>query len=84
MSGLGACRDLRPCPVPHQGDESDLEFPRQLSEAACSKDRVVMGEFNFPDVCWDKQAARSAHSQKFLTSLQDLTYCRRYAFPLGK
>ena len=64
---LGVC--YRP---PHQEEKLDLEFLRQLSEAVQSRDVVVMGDLNYPDICWEAQSAKSNHSRRFLTCIQDL------------
>ena len=43
---VGVC--YRP---PNQDDETDEVFYEQLAEAAQSPALVLMGDFNFPDIC---------------------------------
>ena len=54
---------------PNQGEELDQEFLSQLMEAVRSKDGVIMGDLNFPDICWEEQSARSDHSCRFLADI---------------
>ena len=56
----------------HQEDELDLGFSGQLSEAVRSRNMVVMGDLNYPDICWEDQSARTNHSRMFLICIQDL------------
>jgi len=37
---------------PNQDEETDEAFYKQLAEAAQSPALVLMGDFNFPDMCW--------------------------------
>ena len=36
-----------------------------------SEDVIVMGDFNYPDICWRLNSEKTARSNKFLTSLAD-------------
>ena len=47
---------------PNQGEELDQEFLGQLTEVVKAQDVVVMGDLNFPDICWEEQSARSDRS----------------------
>ncbi|XP_059578763.1 RNA-directed DNA polymerase from mobile element jockey isoform X1 [Alligator mississippiensis] len=64
---VGVC--YRP---PHQGEEIDSGLLRQLLETIKAKEAVVMGDLNYPDICWETQTAKSHHSRRFLTGVQDL------------
>ena len=57
---------------PNQGEELDQEFLGQLTEVVKAKDVGVMGDLNFPDICWEEQTARSERSRRFLARVQDL------------
>ncbi|CAM2095472.1 unnamed protein product [Caretta caretta] len=63
---VGAC--YRP---PDQGDEVDEAFFRQLTEATRSHALILMGDFNFPDICWESNTAVHRQSRKFLESVGD-------------
>ncbi|CAM5130792.1 unnamed protein product [Natator depressus] len=63
---VGVC--YRP---PDQGDEVDEAFFRQLAEATRSHALVLMGDFNFPDICWESNTAVHRQSRKFLESVGD-------------
>ncbi|CAM2111629.1 unnamed protein product [Caretta caretta] len=66
MIMMGVC--YRP---PDQGDEVDEAFFRQLAEATRSHTLVLMGDFNFPDICWESNTAVHRQSRKFLESVGD-------------
>ncbi|KYO44843.1 hypothetical protein Y1Q_0016637 [Alligator mississippiensis] len=57
---------------PNQGEELDHEFSGQLAKALKARDVVVMGDLNYPDICWEEQSARSEGSRRFLAKIQDL------------
>ncbi|CAM4394956.1 unnamed protein product [Caretta caretta] len=63
---VGVC--YRP---PDQGDEVDEAFFRQLTEASGSHALILMGDFNFPDICWESNTAVHRQSRKFLESVGD-------------
>ncbi|CAM5114317.1 unnamed protein product [Natator depressus] len=63
---VGVC--YRP---PDQGDEVDEAFFRQLMEATRSHALILMGDFNFPDICWESNTAVHRQSRKFLESVGD-------------
>ncbi|CAM4612895.1 unnamed protein product [Lepidochelys olivacea] len=63
---VGVC--YRP---PDQGDEVDEAFFRQLTEATRSHALILMGDFNFPDICWESNTAVHRQSRKFLESVGD-------------
>ncbi|CAM4495102.1 unnamed protein product [Caretta caretta] len=63
---VGVC--YRP---PDQGDEVGEAFFRQLAEATRSHALVLMGDFNFPDICWESNTAVHRQSRKFLESIGD-------------
>ena len=57
---------------PTQSPELDQEFTRELTEAACSRTFVVMGDFNYPDISWEDHSAKSERAQSFLSCVDDL------------
>ncbi|CAM4601352.1 unnamed protein product [Lepidochelys olivacea] len=63
---VGVC--YRP---PDQGDEVDEAFFRQLTEATRSHALILMGDFNFSDICWESNTAVHRQSRKFLESVGD-------------
>ncbi|CAM5172065.1 unnamed protein product [Eretmochelys imbricata] len=54
---------------PDQGDEVDEAFFWQLAEATRLHALVLMGDFNFPDICWESSTAVHRQSRKFLESV---------------
>ena len=38
----------------NQREELDQEFLGQLAEALKARDVVVMGDLNYPDICWEE------------------------------
>ena len=63
---VGVC--YRP---PNQDEETDELFYEQLAEAARSPALVLMGDFNFPDVCWEYNLAQKKQSRWFLECMED-------------
>ncbi|CAM4488283.1 unnamed protein product [Lepidochelys kempii] len=63
---VGVC--YRP---PDQGDEVDEAFFQQLTEATRSHALILMGAFNFPDICWEINTAVHRQSRKFLENVGD-------------
>ena len=43
---------------PNQDEETDEVFYEQLAEAARLLALVLMGDFNFPDICWEYNLAQ--------------------------
>uniref|UniRef100_A0A803T8Q3 Reverse transcriptase domain-containing protein n=1 Tax=Anolis carolinensis TaxID=28377 RepID=A0A803T8Q3_ANOCA len=74
IKGTGTQKDLvvgvyyRP---PSQDEGLDEAFCQQLTKQAQRRDIVVMGDFNYPDICWKTNSAKSTKSNKFLTCLAD-------------
>ena len=58
---MGIC--YRP---PNQDEETDELFYEQLVEAAQSPALVLMGDINFPDICWEYNLAQKKQSRRFL------------------
>ena len=48
------------------------EFTRELAEAAQSQCMVVVGDFNYPSISWEKRLAKSKWLQSFLSCVDDL------------
>ena len=58
---LGVC--YRP---PNQDEEMDKVFYEQLAEVKRSPALVLMGDFNFPDICWKYNTVQKKQSGRFL------------------
>ena len=56
---------------PNQDEETDEVFYEQLEEAARSPALVLMGDFNFPDICWEYNLAQKKQSRRFLECMED-------------
>ncbi|XP_048786380.1 uncharacterized protein LOC125686444 [Lagopus muta] len=63
---VGVC--YRP---PDQEEEVDEAFHKQLEAASRSQALVLMGDFNYPDICWKSNVARHAWSRRFLQCVED-------------
>ena len=63
---VGVC--YRP---PNQNEEADGIFYKQLGEVSQSPALVLMGDFNFPDVCWKYNTAERKQSRRFLERVED-------------
>ena len=63
---VGVC--YRP---PNQDEDTDGVFYEQLPEAARSPALVLMGDFNFPDICWEYNLAQKKQSRRFLECMED-------------
>ena len=46
-------------------------FYEQMAEAARSPALVLMGDFNFPDICWEYNLAQKKQSRRFLECMED-------------
>jgi len=56
---------------PNQDEETDEVFYEQLAEAAESPALVLLGDFNFPDICWEYNTAQKKQSRRFLECMED-------------
>ena len=56
---------------PSQPEEWDDAFCEQTPTQSKGRDVVLMGDFNYPDICWQSNSAKNARSNKFLTALAD-------------
>jgi len=56
---------------PDQEDEADEAFYKQLKVASQSQALVLMGDFNYPDICWEDYTARHTQTRRFLQSIDD-------------
>ena len=54
-----------------QDEEVDKTLYRQLGEVSRSLPLVLMGDFNFPDICWIYNTADREQSQRFLECVGD-------------
>ncbi len=56
---------------PNQDEETDEVFYEQLAEAARSLALVLMGDFNFSNICWEYNIAQKKQSRWFLEYMGD-------------
>ena len=56
---------------PNQDEEKDEAFCEQLAEVARSPALVLMGDFNFSDICWKYNTAQRKQSKRFLECVVD-------------
>ena len=63
---VGVCYRL-----PNQDEESDEAFYKQLAESVQSPALVLMGDFNFPDICWKHSVVQKKQSRGFLDCMKD-------------
>ncbi|XP_050797305.1 uncharacterized protein LOC127045326 [Gopherus flavomarginatus] len=56
---------------PNQVEEVDEAFFKQLTKSSKAQDLVVMGDFNYPDICWENNTAGHRLSNKFLDCIAD-------------
>ncbi|RMC22210.1 hypothetical protein DUI87_00521 [Hirundo rustica rustica] len=63
---LGVC--YRP---PNQEEEVDNLLYKQLKNVSGSSARVLVGDFNLPDTCWELHTAERRQSRKFLECMED-------------
>ena len=57
--------------LPNQDEETDELFYEQLAEAVQSPAFILMGDFNFPDICWEYNIAKKKQSRRFLECMED-------------
>ena len=55
----------------NQDEEIDELFYEQLAEAVRSSALVLMGDFNFPNICWEYNLAQKKQSRRFLECMED-------------
>ncbi|TRZ25108.1 hypothetical protein HGM15179_002011 [Zosterops borbonicus] len=56
---------------PHQEEEVDNLFYKQLETVSGSSALVLVGDFNLPDICWELNTAEKRQSRKFLDCMDD-------------
>ncbi|PKU42646.1 glycerol kinase [Limosa lapponica baueri] len=56
---------------PDQEEDVYEAFYRQLEIASQSQALVLMGDFNYPDICWKDNTARHTQPWRFLQSIDD-------------
>uniref|UniRef100_K7EXH4 Endonuclease/exonuclease/phosphatase domain-containing protein n=1 Tax=Pelodiscus sinensis TaxID=13735 RepID=K7EXH4_PELSI len=56
---------------PTQVEEVDEAFFKQLTILSKAQDFVVIGDFNYPDICWENNTAGHRLSNKFLDCIGD-------------
>ena len=56
---------------PTQDEEVDKRLYKQLGEVSRSLPLVLVGKFNFPDICWNYNTADREQSQRFLEYVGD-------------
>ncbi|PKU29020.1 nedd4-binding protein 2-like 2 [Limosa lapponica baueri] len=57
--------------LPDQGEPTDEALLLQLQEPSHSKDLVLLGDFNHPEICWKSNTVRCRQSRRFLECLDD-------------
>ncbi|XP_063280190.1 uncharacterized protein LOC134564864 isoform X3 [Prinia subflava] len=63
---VGVCYRL-----PEQEEEVDEAFYRQLEAASQFQALVLVGDLNYPDICWRSNTAKHKQSRRFLESIDD-------------
>ncbi|KAJ7416114.1 glycerol kinase [Pitangus sulphuratus] len=63
---VGVC--YRP---PEQEEEVNEAFYRQLEAASQSQALVLVGDFNYSDICWRNNTVKHKQSKRFLESIDD-------------
>lgn len=55
------------------GQEKEIakHFYRELKAASKSPAPVLVGDFNYPDICWRHNTVKHKPSRRFLESLED-------------
>ncbi|XP_060139070.1 uncharacterized protein LOC132593239 [Zootoca vivipara] len=56
---------------PSQTEDTDEAFLEQMTRHSKGGEIVVMGDFNYPDICWMSNSAKSIRLNRFLTGLAD-------------
>ncbi|PKU45296.1 rna-directed dna polymerase from mobile element jockey-like [Limosa lapponica baueri] len=56
---------------PNQDIEVDETFYQQLEKLSQSLPLVLVGDFNFPDICWRYNTAEREQSRRFLERVED-------------
>ena len=56
---------------PNQDEETEEAFYEQLAEVALLSALVLTGDFKFPDICWEYNAAQMKQSRRFLECVED-------------
>jgi len=59
------------CYRPNQDEEKNEAFYEQLAEVAQSPALVLVGDFNFPDVCWKYNTVQRKQSRRSLERVAD-------------
>jgi len=63
---MGVC--YRPL---NQGEEMDEAFYEQFAEVTQSPALILVGDFNFPGICWKYDTAQRKQSKRFLECVED-------------
>jgi len=56
---------------PNQDEDVDEAFSEQPAEVMRSPAFILMGDFNFPNICWKYNTAQRKQSKKFLDCVED-------------
>ncbi|GAB0204603.1 hypothetical protein GRJ2_002925900 [Grus japonensis] len=56
---------------PDQEDQADEALHRQIGAASCSQALVLMGDFNYPNICWRDNTAGHKQSRRLLECVDD-------------
>ena len=57
--------------IQDQDDEADETLSWLLQEVLGRQNLVLMGDFNYPGTCWEKNVAMHESSIRFLESVED-------------
>ena len=57
--------------LPNQDEEKDKAFCEQLAEVAQLPALILIGDFNFSDICWKYNTAQRKQSKSFLVCVED-------------
>jgi len=57
--------------LPDLGEPVDKDFFLQLQEAFCSQALVLLGDFNYPDICWKSSMMSCGQSRRLLVHMED-------------
>ena len=58
---------------PSQGEDEDETFEKQIAGVSRKCDVVVMGDFNYPDICWGTNSAKCVGDNFLLQKVEEAT-----------
>ncbi|PKU31341.1 dtw domain-containing protein 2 [Limosa lapponica baueri] len=69
---------------PDQDDRADEALYRQIGAASCSQALVLMGNFNYLDICWRDNTAGHRQSRRFLDCVNDNAFLQVIEEPMRR